>query len=433
MKRIMLLLILLAGCSGIIMQEHSEAGSKYVLENNLTLILKENPYTSLAAIDILIKNSLADEEIPGINNFVNKMVVAGTKDRTRQEITEAIENVGGTLETRTYNEFSEIKIVVPSDKLSKALEILEDVLKNPTFEANETETERETILGDIKAKEDIPEVKAEELFLATLYEGHPFERPPEGTAEGVEKITREDLISHYKQNYVGNRIVIAIVGNIDEDATAKAIDYILSDLPEGEPAKPIPAKEPWKEARTKTLNFPAESFFVNQAYLIVPVTPPDFVPLRALQGTLGVGASSRLFQDLREKQGLAYMTFALMPSIRTNGFLRLGIVTKPSTLNQSLEGLKEEVTKIQQEKMDDKELQDVKTKMKGWYFLDHQKSIDQANYLALFETQGAGYEHDVDYMKKLLEVKPEDVQRVAKLYLRNPQTGIVGPFESTIR
>jgi predicted Zn-dependent peptidase len=433
MKRLLIILLLLTACSSITLEEHSEAGSKYVLKNELTVVLKENPYTSLAAIDVLIKNSLADESKPGINNFVNKMVVTGTEDRTRQQITEAIENVGGTIETRTYNEFSEIKIIVPSDKLSTALDLLQDMLKNPKFDPEEVEKERETILGDLKAKEDIPEVRAEELFLATLYEGHPFERPPDGTIEGIEQISRDELIEHYNTHYVGNRIVIAIVGNIDEKATIKAVDHLLADLPPGEQPTLIPKKQSWNKPRTKTKNHPAESFYVNQAYLIVPVTHKDFVPLRALQGIMGIGASSRLFQELREKQGLAYSTFALMPSIRTNGFLRLGIVTKPATLNKSIEGLNEEVIKIQQVDVSEEELNNVKNKMEGWYWLDHQKSSDQANYLALFEAQSVGYKHDLEYMNKLKAVQPEDVQRVAKLYLINPQTGIVGPFETGIK
>lgn len=429
MKKIIasILIVILAACT-----PPAEPGvTKHVLPNGLTLLLKDNPNTGLIAIELLIRRSIAVEETPGINNFVNRMLLTGTTKRTRERITEEIESAGGTISEANYNEFSSIRISIPSNKASVALNILHDIIHNTEFSQEEVNNERESIIGEIKAKEDLPYVQAEELWMEHLYKGHPFERPPDGYIDSVNTITREDLIDHYHQWYTGKNIIIGIVGNLDKQPMTNAIEHLFGDLPPGTTEAQIPYAQPHEDYAQE--DYIAESFFVNHGYLIIPATHPDFMPLRVLTNILGVGSGSRLFYELREKQGLAYSIYAIIPSIKTTGFIRISAAVRPDILNQTLEGIEQEITNIQEEPVTAAELSHVKNKMQGFFLLDHQKSNDQVNYLVLYESAGLGYEHDEQYIAKVRNVTSEEIQRVAQTYLHKPVTAIVGPFISTIR
>lgn len=436
MKRLALLLILLVSCTAVSFKhvEHTDAGSKYVLSNGMTLLLKENHDTGMVAIDVFITRSIAaDGNLHGLSNFANRMLLAGTETRTREDITQEIESAGGSIGVRTYVEFSELTIQVPSESLSVALGILEDVLLHPSFNSSELEKERTLILGELNSKKDQPQVVSEEIFMKTLYQNHPYGDPPDGYAEDVERIVREDLVRHYSQWYVPEKIIISIAGNIDEKKTARALAYLFGKMPaRSAPQVVILPPSPIVMPRITTQDFIAESFFIQTGYLATPATNPDFIPLRVLSGVLGLGSGSRLFYELRDKKALAYSLYTAIPSIRTNGFLKVVMTVRPAVMNESIDALNEQFIRMKQERVPEEELAHVKQKMKGFFVLDHQKTSDQANYLGLYEMQGLGYHYDVEYPVRIYKVSSEDVQRVANTYLTNRATSIIGPFNESV-
>jgi zinc protease len=435
MKKIILLLILLAACTSVSYEEHSDAGSKYVLNNGMTILMKENPDTGVVAIDLMVKKTLAaNGDKPGLGYFTNRMMLTGTEKRTREQITHEIEAVGGTIQARTYAEYNEILVEVPSDSVSVGLDVLQDVLLNSVFPPEEVEKERTQILSELKAKKDQPNIVAEETFMKTIYAGHPYQHPIDGYVETVEKITRDDLVNHYKTWYVPNKIFLAIAGNIKEKAVIKKLDKLLGGMtarqtPNGE----APLLPPRTQKTVKEQNMPLESFYIQNGYQIVPATDPDFIKIRMANAVLGSGSGSRLFYELRDKKALAYSVFSITPSIRSTGFLKISMISRPQVANDSLAGITEQVERIKTEDVPEDELRQVKQKIRGFFFLDHQKTVDQANYLGLYEMQGYGYHFDVDYPDKLDKVSAQDVKYVANKYFSNPAIAIVGPFEETIK
>jgi len=430
MKRIAFLLIFLIGCTGVSYHETTDAGEKYVLTNGMTVILKPNPDTGMVAIDTLFGHSIAaDGNLPGLSQFTNRMLLAGTTTRSREDIAAAIEGAGGSINTRTYAEYSELTIEVPSNQVSIALEILADVLQNPAFIPEEIEKERATIIGELESKKDDPNVQSEELFMATLYEGTPYANPIDGYVESIKKITRKDLLEHYHQWYVPNNIIIGIAGNIRPKTLIRTLSMKTKkmqplDLPKLDFELP---RNIAPEQNTNHMDL--ESFYIQQGYQTIPATHPDFIKTRAMQSVLGSGSGSRLFYELRDKRALAYSVYAIAPSIRNGGFLKISMISRPDVLNQSLLGIKEQIDRLKNEQVPEDELDIVKQKMRGFFFLDHQRSRDQANYLAFYELQGLGYHFDVEYPGELSQVTPGDVQYAASKYLNNPATAIVGPFE----
>ncbi|MBI4146794.1 insulinase family protein [Candidatus Woesearchaeota archaeon] len=431
MKKLALLIIFLAACSSVTFEEHNDAGSKYLLNNGLVILMKENPDTGMVAIDFMIKKSIAaDREKHGLGYLTHRLLLAGTTTRSREQILNDVETVGGSITAKTYAEYSEIVAEVPSNKFSIVLEVLQDVILNPAFTPEEIEREKIAILGELNAKKDQPGPVTEDLFMKTLYENHPYQHPIEGYEETITSLTREDIINHYNSWYVPNAIIISIVGNIKEKPTLHAVQRIFGKMkPSTLPPEGLFELPPRTSSKKSTHNMPIESFYIQYGHQLVPATHPDFIKLRMANAVLGSGASSRLFYELREKRALAYRVFSIAPSVRTIGFLKVTMISRPAVLNESLVGIQEQLTRLQTEPVTEEELNIVKQKVKGFFFLDHQKTTDQANYLGLYEMQGLGYHYDKEYPDKIGAVSSEEVQTVANQYFVNPVIAVLGPFE----
>jgi zinc protease len=432
MKKTILLLLILTACSSVSYQEHTDAGNKYALDNGLTLITRQNNDTGLAAMNLLIKRSIAqDKDKPGLGFLTTRMLLSGTPTRTREQIISEIENIGGTIDANTRAEYAEIAISVPSDKASVALNILSDIIKNPTFTQEEFDKAKKILIDELRAKKDQPEIRAEDLFMATMYAGHPYQNPIDGYPETIEKITRDDVIEHYKKWYAPQNMYLAIVGNINQEKIVQSVDKMLGKMkPTGYTETTIyPA--PRTETTINESSMILESFYIYQGYQTAPATHADFIPTRMIHSLLGSGSGSRLFYNLREKRGLAYTVYSINPSARTNSFIRITMISRPGVVNDSLAGINEQIEKIKNERVPEEELSLTKQKHKGFFALDHQKTADQANYLALYEMQGLGYQFDTKYPSLVDKVTTSDVYTTANKYLNNPAIAIVGPFDES--
>lgn len=435
MRKLILLLLLLGACTGVSYEEHTDAGSKYVLSNGMTVIMKENPDTGMVAADLMIKRSIAaNGKKYGLGHFTTRILLAGTETRTREDITREVEAVGGSISARTYAEYSEIIVEVPSDRFSVALEVLQDVLLNPTFSPEEIERERTLILAELESQEDQPEVVTEELFMKTMYKDHPYRHPKDGYVESVKEITREDLIEHYNTWYVPNKIILAMAGNLKKRETLIATKYLFGRMiARPTPDERVPELKQKLYPETNKRNMPLESFYIQYGHQLIPAVHPDFIKLRMANAILGSGSGSRLFYELRDQRALAYSVRSIAPSIRSTGFLKITMISRPQVINESLAGIKEQIEILKTEDVTEEEMQLVKQKIRGFFFLDHQRTTDQANYLGFYEMQGYGYHYDVEYPDRLDEVTAQEVKYVANKYFNNPATAIVGPFEDVIR
>lgn len=427
-----LLLLLLAACSSVSFEEHSMDVSKFVLKNGMTLIVKPINDTGLVAIDLLIKRSIAqDKEKSGLGFLTTRMLLAGTKDRSREQIISEIENIGGTIDARTFAEYSELAISVPSGKTSIALDILSDIIQNPSFTQEEFDRAKTILIEELEAKKDQPEVRAEDLFLMAIYENHPYGRPIDGYLQTVEKITRDDVVEHYKEWYAPQNMYLAVVGNVNQPKIVRAIDSLFGKMRPTSFVEKVVYPSPRTQTTMNTSDMVLESFYIYQGYQTPPAAHADFVPTRVVHSILGSGSGSRLFYNLREKRGLAYTVYSINPSARTNSFLRVTMISRPDVVNESLAGINEQVGLLKYERVSEDELSLAKQKHKGFFALDHQKTADQANYLALYEMQGIGYQFDANYPRLIDKVTTSDVYSVANKYLNNPAIAIVGPFNAS--
>ena len=432
----LVLLVLLVSCGpkklDITFQETTSAGSKYVLSNGLTILAKENPATGMVAIDVFIKAGVGSEgEEHGLASFTNRLLLTGTEKRSRAQIIEELESVGGMIEPLGWVEYDEIRIEVPSESLSTALDIFQDILLNPIFPPEEAEKERELVISEINSKEDNPQVVADELLFRTLYMKHYYQHPQSGYVETVEKIPREKVIEFYNNWYVPNNIIIVIAGNFNKEKVVNAFRILFTEFEPKTVPEFLKIIEPAiTEPRENTINKPdADSFFLNIGYHTTNSTDKNFAELKVANAVLGLGPSSRLYYEVRELRGLVYRVDAVQPTTRNKGFIKISMITRADALNTAREITFAELEKLKTELVPEQELNEVKEKMKGYFLQDHQRSMEHANYLGFYEVQGKGYAYDTEYIEDIDSVTAEGVQMVAQEYLTVPAIALVGPFE----
>ena len=237
------------------------------------------------------------------------------------------------------------------------------------------------------------------------------------------------MIKHYSDWYTAPNMILAVAGNIKKEPLVSVTARLFKKLPSNGKKENIPVPTLHKEPITNTEHMPIESFYIQQGYQLTPAKHPDFIALRLMNSILGSGSGSRLFYELRDKRALAYSVYSIAPSIRTIGFVKIAMISRPDIANQSIAGINEQVERIKNEEVPADELAVVKQKIRGFFALDHQRTTDQANYLGLYEMQGVSYTYDVTYPDKIDAVTAQDVQRVAQMYMNVPVTAVVGPFE----
>jgi predicted Zn-dependent peptidase len=300
---------------------------------------------------------------------------------------------------------------------------LGDVLINPVFAESEIAKKREQIQQTILASRDTPATVAFENLTMALYPNHPYGNEGKRIEANLGKITRNDLVNFYRKSFTPQNMVVSIVGNFDPDSTKSALNSLYPPCENCKPNKlSIPPVTPITQSKVVTEQRPQLSAtWMAQGWLAPTIHErKDFMPLKVLNSLLGTGMSSRLFVDLREKQGLAYAVGSTYPSHEQTSRFTVYIGTDPKNAEKVKAGFTQEIKRLQQELVPDKELAEAKSKLIGSFELAHDTNVHQAYYLGIYETLGVGYQFDKEYPKLAEQVTAADVQRVAKQYFSAP-------------
>lgn len=408
---------------------------EYRLKLGGTLIVRANPSNDVLAIRILFKGGNRLQPVPGMTDLLARMLTKGAGSRNAAEFAAYAEENGIDISARAENDYLEITAQGIRGDQDRMLELLSDVIYRPLLTAEDMEIERSLILKGIVSSRDRPERLANEKLLLNLYPGHGYGDVGERIETALPKLTRKQLIDYYQAQVNPATMVVAVVGNVVPDSIRDHFDSAFSMEREGTaesfqkllksarkaataPASPITVKTPR----------PTEQTHVFRSYLTVPVMHPDYPALKVLSALLGQGLSSRLFVELRDKQGLAYTTYANFPhGFDPTGFT-LYIATDPKNTQAVLSGFDEQVLRLRKEKISPAEVEFARNKFLGRFHLAHEKNMDQAFYLAFYELAGFGWTYDSEFPRRIQSVKAGDLTRVANRYLSKPSvTSILGP------
>jgi zinc protease len=407
---------------------------KYRLDNGMTLLVRENHAVPLVAMQGVFLGGLwvEDPAHNGVMHFIAEMGTKGTANRRARTLAEEIESMAGDLSGFAgRNSFGMVAEVLNRDA-NQGLELLADILRHPTFEAEELEKKRADLLATIRYEEDDLFKVAFTLCAQHLFPDHPYGLNVLGTAHSVSQLTRDDLIHWHRRYATPNNLVLSIVGDVEAEAIQHEATRLFAswqpaplDLPPlGRPVQPV-AGGPVLHQRDK-----------EQAHIIVGMRGttlhhPDRYALRVLESILA-SQGGRLFVELREKQSIAYTVTARSLEGLDPFIFFVYIATSPEKAEIALDGIRTELLRVRASGVTEQELERAKRYLVGSYEIELQKNSALAAMLAFDERYGLGYQESEAYAQKILAVTPEMIQHVARTYLlvEHSSVVIVGPSPS---
>lgn len=404
------------------------------LENGLRVVTGSMPHTRSASILIYYKVGARYEakDVSGISHYIEHMLFKGTrKRRTPQEISEAIEGLGGSLNAMTDREYTAYSAIVPSQHFGLAFDVLTDMLQESRFDPEEVERERAVIIEEINGTLDSPPDLVNEAIDAVMWGDQPIGRPVAGTRETVAAISRAQMLEYLQRHYVPRATVVSVAGQVEHDAVVDTVRRTLGAGREGgEPAAYEPARPGATGPRVHIVEKDTEQAHLCIGLPALSYLDPDRYAQQLLDSILGGGMSSRLFVEIREKRALAYTVASYIDNFRDAGGLILYAGVDNDRVASCISGMLHELDRLRQGAPSPEELRKVKEYNKGSLLLALESSRSVASWGGRQELL-LDRIYDVDEVIERIEaVTPDDVQRLAGRLFQQSQLSlsVVGPF-----
>ncbi|HSW50072.1 MAG TPA: pitrilysin family protein [Bryobacteraceae bacterium] len=353
------------------------------LANGIRVITETIPHVRSVAVGVWMGTGSRQEsgEENGISHFIEHMVFKGTTNRSAEDIARSVDSIGGNLDAFTAKEMVSFNAKVLDEHLPAVFDILSDLVLHPLFKAEDIEKEKGVVLEELKMEADNPEYLVHELFSNNFWRDHPLGKPILGTRETVKRFTRETIENHYRKFYVPSNIVITAAGNLDHGKLLALAKERFEALP---PNGSVPASSaPSTHARLclrhkKSL----EQLHLCLGFPCYPIPHEKRYAVSVLNTLLGGGMSSRLFQNIREKRGLAYAVFSEISAYRDTGCVSVYAGTSRESAREVVRLVLEEFRRLKDEPVPEEELRRAKDNLKGSLFLGLESTSSRMGNLA---------------------------------------------------
>jgi predicted Zn-dependent peptidase len=384
-----------------------------VLGNGLRLITETMPHVRSVTIGVwLLRGSRHEtDDQGGIAHFVEHMLFKGTDTRTAEDLAQAIDSIGGQLDAFTAKEYASYYIKVLDEHLPLAVDLLADIVLRPSFPAAEINREKKVILEEIKMVEDTPDDLVHELFTQHFWEGHPLGRPILGSKETVESFTSDLLHAYFHRAYVARNMIVSAAGNLEHARVRELLERAFGAVQsEGEPlSADAPQVVPQVITRTKDL---------EQSHLCLgtnsyPQRHDDRYVSYILNTVLGASMSSRLFQNVREKRGLAYAVFSGLSAYRDAGNITIYAGCASEAVGEVIDLCVGELRGLKRAPVSEAELRRAKDHLKGSLMLSLENTASRMSHLARQEIYFDRHFGLDETLAGVERVSEQDVQRVA--------------------
>ncbi len=388
---------------------------KTILPNGLTVVTEAMPSVRSVSMGIWLRTgSRAESEAEnGITHFLEHMVFKGTTNRTAEEIARAADSIGGHLDAFTAKECTSFSIKVLDEHVPRAFEVLADLVKNPLFREDHIAKESQVVQEEIKMVEDTPDDLVHEIFTQSYWRNHALGRPILGTRQTVSSFNRRRLFRYFRRHYTPRNIIVTAAGHLDHAQIRALVEKELGGLPPGpEPAgerAPVPCPA-IRHKRKKNL----EQVHICVGAPAYPQSHPRRFACYVLNTILGGGMSSRLFQNVREKRGLAYAVFSALNSYRDAGCLSVYAGTAIHNARTVVQLIVEEFAQLKAKALTEEELTRAKDYLKGSMLLGLESTMSRMSNLARQEMYFGRY-ISLDEMASAIDaVTAEEVLAVAR-------------------
>jgi predicted Zn-dependent peptidase len=383
------------------------------LNNGIRLVTESMGHVRSVSLGVWLTRGSRHEtdRDSGIAHFVEHMLFKGTATRSAEDIAQAVDSIGGQLDAFTAKEYASYYVKVLDEHLPLAVDILSDIVLRPAFHDVDIEREKKVILEEIKMVEDTPDDLVHELFTQAFWEGHPLGRPILGTKESVEGLTQQRLRDHFRGAYAAENVIISAAGNLEHGSLREALEKAFGEMPSAgrtETWTP-PAVVPKVVIRTKEL----EQSHICLGASSYPQNHDARYASYVLNTMLGGSMSSRLFQNIREKRGLAYSVFSGINAYRDAGSLTVYAGCANEAVGEVIDLVVEEMKVIKQAPVPDSELRRAKDHLKGSVMLSLENTASRMSHLARQEIYFDRQFSLDETLEGIEHVTPAEIQQVA--------------------
>ena len=402
-----------------IMVEELRNIQREILPNGLTILTEQMNHIRSVSMGIWIKSGSRHEDplVNGISHFVEHIVFKGTSNRSAEDIARQVDSIGGNMDAFTGKETICFNVKVLDEHLPVAVDILSDMVLHPIFDAKEITRERGVILEEIKMDEDNPDYLVHEIFTQNFFKGHPLGKPILGTKDTVRRFDQDAILAYYGGKFRPGNMIISAAGNLSHEELVGLLRQRFEQLP--------PGSNGWLDTPPKTnsrINLRnKKSLEQVQICVGVPSYPIShnrrFVTY-ILNTLLGGGMSSRLFQNVREKQGLVYSIFSELNPFRDTGMLSVYAGTSRESAPKVVQSIVNEFRALKKEPISEEELKRAKDQLKGNLMLSLESSTARMSNLARQEMY---YDHFIsmdEIIDRIQVVTVEDLLRTANELFR---------------
>lgn len=391
------------------------------LANGVRLVTETMTHVRSVSVGVWLRRGSRHEpaDQAGIAHFVEHMLFKGTESRSAEDIAQQVDSIGGQLDAFTSKEYAGYYVKVLDEHLPRAVNLLADLVSRPTFAPDELEREKKVVLEEIKMVEDTPDDLVHELFAERFWNGHPLGRPILGTPDSVSALDQATLRRYFRDAYVAANFVVVAVGHLDHDEVRALVEREFAHVPLV--GAPIEDRPPNVAASVEIRRKVLEQTHVCLGSVGLRQTDPGRYAGYVLNTVLGGSMSSRLFQNVREKRGLAYAVFSGMSAYQDAGSLSVYAGCANDAVTELIDVVVAEMRRLTEESLPDEELRRAKDHLKGSLMLGLESTSSRMSHLArqeLYQDASDG----LDAVLAAIEgVSTEDVRQLAsRLFTARP-------------
>lgn len=406
---------------------------KYHLDNGIPLVVERIDNVRSVSLGIWIKvgSRYEPREINGISHFLEHMFFKGTRRRSLRDIAVEIDSVGGDLNAFTSREATTFYVKVLDEHIDRGIDLLTDIFLHSTFPADELEKEKRIIKEEIKMVEDTPDDHIHDLFYQTIWGDETVGQSILGRRDTIKSFQRDDLMAHIKKYYGTKDTVIACAGKFEPEKLISALNQTLGGLRRG--SEPKKGKKPLFMPSAAVHRKDLSEVHVCIGVEGIALVSPERYALYLLNAILGAGVSSRLFQEIREKRGLAYSIYSFIASYVDTGLWAVYAGTARKRVGEvinliinEMKGLKDSVTGT--------ELQRAKDQMKGNLILGLESTNNRMQNIARQEIYFGRYYSPDEIIREIDAVTLDQVKALSERLVRSDAIAltVLGPVEHSI-
>ncbi|HYU34154.1 MAG TPA: pitrilysin family protein [Thermoanaerobaculia bacterium] len=397
---------------------HFPAFEEKTLANGLRVVVIEQHETPSVTIEMLVRagKAFTPSTKAGLPSATAQLLHEGTTTRSAQQIAQAIDSIGGSLDTYGSWDSAGAVLQVTSDQLDLGLDLFSDVILHPSFPAEELERWQRQSLNNLQVQQEDPAYLADSAFQRAVYADHPYGLPEDGTPESVRAITRDDLVAFHREHYLPNEAILAVVGDVKAADAVARVERAFGSWARGEDHEiPKVAAASGDKHRIVVIDMPdAVQSEIRVGQIGVAFTDPDYFAAEVYSSVLGGGPSARLYQEVRNKRGLSYGASSSFLKAVQPGPFSASTFTKTESTVEALQVMLDTIEALAKAPVPAAELEARKTYLSGVFPLEIETPGGIANKVLEALKYGLGREFIESYRGRIDAVTAGQVQSFAE-------------------